>query len=371
VRPSDFLADFFSASTGSIYLCSLPNERNGGRPAEICGRGDGARLDELVLHKWDKPDRGIFFCVNTVTPGQAKRCKDTVHEIVALHADIDFSKIEPEPTRVLKVLGELEYLPSKVVNSGHGFHVYWALKEAESATSELISHAENWLRKLADMIGGDPAVAEVARLMRLPGSYNTKSGDRIPVRVIVDRPLRYELGDLAEWITETRVLIPRKGEARTADNPFLATSVPVLVGGPCVDVEARLSAMRFQGAGDNSIHQTQVSVTAAMLNQGVSTDETVSKVLAATRAAAGPVGAKWDWQREERDIRSMCASWARKKLNGQQPPKHAIDTLEDIMVKEFKPVEHFIPDLIPAEGVTLVVAKSKVGKSWMLYDALL
>src|SRR5262245_6642955 len=211
MRPSDFLADFFSASTGSIYLCSLPNERNGGRPAEICGRGDGARLDELVLHKWDKPDRGIFFCVNTVTPGQAKRCKDTVHEIVALHADIDFSKIEPEPTRVLKVLGALEYLPSRVVNSGHGFHVYWALKEAEPATPELIPHAETLLRKLADMIGGDPAVAEVARLMRLPGSYNTKNGDRIPVQVILDGPLWYEMDDVAEWLHERHVHIPHSG----------------------------------------------------------------------------------------------------------------------------------------------------------------
>src|SRR5262245_32877010 len=61
VKPSDFIADFFNASTGSIYLCSLPNDRNGGRPAEICGRGEGARLDELVLHHWDKNDRGTFF----------------------------------------------------------------------------------------------------------------------------------------------------------------------------------------------------------------------------------------------------------------------------------------------------------------------
>jgi RecA-family ATPase len=38
------------------------------------------------------------------------------------------------------------------------------------------------------------------------------------------------------------------------------------------------------------------------------------------------------------------------------------------MAREFKPVDFLVPDLIPAEGVTLLVAKSKVGKSWMLYD---
>src|SRR5262245_21207567 len=201
--------------------------------------------------------------------------------------------------------------------------------------------------------------------MRLPGSFNTKNGERIPVQVITDRPLRYELDDLAEFVSETRPLIPRKGVASN-DNPFLNVNIPS--GGPTVDVDERLAAMRFQGEGDTSIHQTQISTTAAMLNRGVPADDVVRTVLAATRRAAGVAGDKWDWTREEKTIRAMCASWARKKLNGKQPPKHAIDTLEDIMMREFKPVEHFIPDLIPAEGVTLLVAKSKVGKSWMLFD---
>ena len=89
---------------------------------------------------------------------------------------------------------------------------------------------------------------------------------------------------------------------------------------------------------------------------------------APTRATAGDSGARWNWQHEERDIRHMCETWARKKLNGQHSPKHAINMLDDLMAKEFRPVEHLIPDLVPAEGVTLLVAKSKVGKSWMLYD---
>jgi hypothetical protein len=363
--PSEFIDDFFNASTGSIYLCSLQNERNGDRPAEVCGRGGGDRLDELVLHRWDKPDRGTFFACNTMQPRQARRAKETVFEITCLHADIDFGKVDMLPDAILHQLNQLEFLPSKVVASGHGYHAYWLLTEAMPATPELIAQVEDLLRKLADMLGGDPAVCEVARLMRLPGSHNTKNGDRIPVQVAVNNPYRYELDDLAEWISETRPLIPRKSEALNS-NPFLSANLPS--SGPAVDVDARLAAMRFQGEGDTSIHSTQVSVTAAMLNQGIATDEVVTRVLAATRTAAGDAGARWNWQHEERDLHKMCETWARKKLNGRQPPKHAIDTLDDIMTKEFKPAEHFIPDLVPAEGVTLLVAKSKVGKSWMLYD---
>ena len=225
MRPSDFIADFFSASTGPIYFCSLPNERNGGRPAEICGRGGGDRLDELVLHHWDKPDRGTFFCINTVQPGQARRAKETVFEITCLHADVDFAKIDMTPDAALHEMGELEFLPSKVVASAHGYHAYWLLSEAMPATPELIAQVEDLLRKLADMLSSDPAVCEVARLMRLPGSHNTKDGGRIPVQVVVDNPYRYELGDLAEWIAETRPVIPRKSTTPNG-NPFLDARIP-------------------------------------------------------------------------------------------------------------------------------------------------
>jgi len=43
--------------------------------------------------------------------------------------------------------------------------------------------------------------------------------------------------------------------------------------------------MKFQGPGEHSIHQTQLSVTASMLRDGVALEEIAAIVLAATRAA--------------------------------------------------------------------------------------
>jgi len=366
VTPSAFIADFFEHSAGSVYLCSLCNERSGGRPAEICGRGSGARLDELILQTWDKKDRGTFFAVATLTPRQTRRSKETVHEIVCLHCDIDFSGIDMQPDAVLQQLEGLEYPPSKIVNSGHGLHAYWLLSEALPATPELIIQVEIALRGLADMLGGDPAVCEVARLMRVPGSHNTKNGERLPVTMIVDGNARYELDDLREWITGTRVLIPRKGTALSG-NPYLDANIPA--GGPAVDVDARLANMRFQGEGDSSIHQTQLAVSAALLNRDAPIDEVVQILLDGTRKAAGAAGERWNWAREEKDMRRMCEAWARKKLNGHRAPgKHEITPMDELMLKEFKPAEFLIPDLIPAEGVTLLCSRPKVGKSWLLYD---
>jgi hypothetical protein len=363
---SEFIAEFFSASTGSIYLCSLPNERDGGRPAEICGRGDGTRLDELVHQAWDRNDRGTFFCVNTVRPGQSRRSKETVHEIVALHADIDLDKVDASRDEIERKLGQLLLLPTYVIASGHGFHAYWLLHEAIEATPKAIAHTEHLLHRVADHVGGDPAVCEIARLMRLPGSRNTKNGGSITVGIIAARPNRYDLDDLQDWLDHVGPFIARKARSPEPDNAFLAADVPT-AGAP-VDVEARLAAMCHRGTGDTSIHQTQISVSAAMLSRGRDVDETVAAVLAATRAAAGEEGARWDWQREEKDIRRMCASWQRKKLNGSQSPPPRRHSMADLSTMEFKPTTFLIPDLIPAEGVCLICSKPKVGKSWLLYD---
>jgi hypothetical protein len=348
---STFIAEFFNASTGSIYLCSLPNERGIGKPAELVGRGGGARLDDLV-HQWDREDRGTFFCVNTLLPKQARRAKETVHEIVSLHADLDLDKIDMAPPGVLERLGQLRYLPSKIVHSGHGYHVYYLLNEAMLATQESIARVEPALKLLADHIGGDPAVCEISRLMRLPGSFNTKNGDRLPVRTIVDRPLRYELDELEEWLTEVRPFIPRKG-AVPADNAFLAADIPGASSAP-VDVDARLDGMRYRGPGESSVHGTQIACTAALLNRGADVEEIVAKVLAATRRAAGEAGARWDWSREERDIRAMCASWTRKKSNGQRPriarDRQSGTSMEELGAMEFKPVSFLVDDQAGGAG---------------------
>jgi hypothetical protein len=374
MSPGEFLAEFFAASTGSIYVCSLPNERGGGRPAEVCGRGDGTRLDELVCEHWDRNDRGTFFCVNTLTPKQSRRAKETVHEIVCLHADIDLDKVDAGRDEIEKKLSQLSLPPSYVISSGHGYHVYWLLHEAVEVGLPVVGQVEALLRQLANHVGGDPAVCEISRLMRLPGSRNTKNNGSIAVQIIVARPNRYDLGDLQDWLDHAGPFIQRRSCSPEPANPFLAADIPS-AGAP-VDIEARLAAMRYRGTGDSPVHATQLATTAAMLNRGCGVDATVAAVLAATRTAAGEEGSRWNWGHEERDIRAMCVSWQRKRTNGPQPPPNGSQppsgrpgfSMAELATREHAPVKFWVPDLIPAEGITLICSKPKVGKSWLLYD---
>jgi len=368
---SQFLTGFFAASEASIYVCSLANERGNGQPAELAGRGDLSHVDGFV-RRHDRAGYGLFFAVNTLQPRQKRRAKETVAEIVGLHTDVDLGEVGATASEVETKLSELLLLPSYVTFSGNGYHAYWLLREALEATPDTIAQVERLLRLLADHVGGDVKVCEIARLMRLPGSHNTKRGAWTEVRVVAKRPNRYDLDELRDWLEDVRPFIARK-QAAPNGNPFLDVELPG--SGAAVDVEARLAAMRHKGPGDSSIHQTQLVVTAALLNRGCPIDEIVSKVLAATRSAAGDEGARWNWAHEERDIRAMCATWTRKKQSpGRAPelertsPVTLVEGLDDM---HFKPVTFLVPDLIPAEGVTLICSKPKVGKSWLLYDLCL
>jgi hypothetical protein len=90
--------------------------------------------------------------------------------------------------------------------------------------------------------------------------------------------------------------------------------MPSLLGP--VDVDARLAAMQWQGAGDSSIHLTQLHVTAALTSTGEPVTETVEKVLAATRAAAvgDPDHGRWNWGMERRELERMCFDLVTKKF---------------------------------------------------------
>lgn len=72
--------------------------------------------------------------------------------------------------------------------------------------------------------------------------------------------------------------------------------------------------MRFGGAGDNSVHATQLHVTASLLRSGVGFDETVRIVLEATKkAVSGDRRAHgWNWGDEQLAIERMCASFVSK-----------------------------------------------------------
>ena len=319
-----FIKQWHGATDQPVWISSLPNERNdSGEPGEkhVATRDD-AKVTVFIA-KWDRAGRGLFFCVSTIKPGE-KRNKESVAEIPGLHADIDFKDVDDDEATILRRVKTLPCPPTIINRSGNGLHCFWRFKEAIKINivdgAETIERVEAALKLLADLVGGDMQVTQVAALMRLPGTHNSKHGAFKLVEVEqADNGREYGLSDIEDEMlfivapVVLRKLRPAQNSGVT--NPY---SEYAKAAGfkPALDVEKRLAAMMYMGGGDGdadaSIHGTQVSVTASMLNAGVELEEIVSLVLEATRAAAGVYGARWNWKREENAIRGMCKTWLKK-----------------------------------------------------------
>jgi hypothetical protein len=245
---STFLADVFGVSTSEpVFLSSLPNaDARDRQPSERRLATRDPSLVERFLTDMDRKDRGAYFCVSTIKAAAKQRSKATLAELNCLFADIDFKSVADTdaPEEIERKLGQLMLLPSKVVYSGHGLHCYWLFKEALPATTENIERVEALLRLLADHVGGDLSVCEASRLMRLPGTHNTKNGGWIEVKIIADRPLRYDPDELAEWVETVSPIIHRKPSsahggngADINNNPWLAVAARFGVKPP-IDVES-------------------------------------------------------------------------------------------------------------------------------------
>ncbi|MCK1718312.1 DNA primase family protein [Bradyrhizobium sp. 141] len=324
----DFLKALLANTTGPAYICSFTNERMEGAERHIIGR-NFAQVQGF-MEKFDKPGRGMFTCVSTLKENTQKRNKDNCKETNAGHADIDFKGVDllgEDDARgfVLKHLKRLKYQPSAIVFSGNGVHVYYFFKEPVN-TQENIERLEAFYRQLADVMAGDLAVCEVSRVMRLPGSRNSKDGALTEVEIIELHPdRRYDLEELEEWLSEQSPVMLRKvrehalpaGSDETLN--FFAEYGKRFNLKPPIDVQQRLENMMFMAGGDASVHQTQLQCTAALLNSGVPKDEVIATVLAYTRRAAGDYGTRWNWRREERGIIRMCDDWIKKHPAAAKP----------------------------------------------------
>jgi P4 family phage/plasmid primase-like protien len=309
----NFVSDVFRFTSGPVLLAKLPGH------SEITTRKPGEIKHFIERH--DKPGNGLYFCVSTIREeatipdGKSSlRCKENAAEIPALFADTDSKDIEGDLPTAVERIRTLPLPPSKIVWSGHGLHCYWVLTEPLDCQKDR-DRIEGLLRQLADLVGGDLACTEVARLMRLPGSHNTKDGDWLEVAV-EGEGRRYDVSEIEDMLAMCSPVVRRKeAEAlrpgASGQCPFEAVARRMGYKPP-VDVEARLKSMRYQGAGDAAIHSTQLSVSASLMLAGRPEDEIVSTIIEATRAAAGEYGSRWNWSREEQAVRRMCADWRRK-----------------------------------------------------------
>ena len=107
---------------------------------------------------------GIYFSVNPMEEG--KRNKESVKKIQTWICDIDEWTKEEQ----LKLINEAPLPPSLVVESVHGFHIYYLANK--DLTEEEFTNWNWWLR---NYYNGDAKVCrDTARVLRIPWFYHQK-----------------------------------------------------------------------------------------------------------------------------------------------------------------------------------------------------
>jgi Protein of unknown function (DUF3987) len=137
-----------------------------------------------------------------------------------------------------------------------------------------------------------------------------------------------------------------------ADNPFTAYGQQFNDYKDPVDVEARLAAMTFEGEGDNSIHKTQLSVTASLMARGVPIEEIVDRVLQRTKE----VGEEhWDYEKEEKTIREMCEDAEKKGYNKHKEDESQAPNSQQPVIEPVDLWGKFEPPLLPHKILPKVI----------------
>ena len=126
------------------------------------------RLDRLNRQGYD-----VYCTVNTVAADARSRTKADVQSVRRLQLDLDHNGREGLRQLRSDVAAGRVPTPAVVMQSSRGrFQVLWHT-EPKGWTP---ARAEETMRRLAAKYGGDRAVADVARVMRMPGFRNCKDG---------------------------------------------------------------------------------------------------------------------------------------------------------------------------------------------------
>lgn len=174
---------------------------------------------------------GIFFTVNTFKTKERK--ESNLEKLDHWYVDIDSGT----KTNQFKKIVEFGLVPSMVVETKNGHHVYWAIKD-----SPTLEEYKSILIKLIAFFNADKNAKDAARLLRMPGYYHMKNPDsKFLVECIFQRDISYtsdEINDCLPEIPTHKIVEKKSVEILVADDFWINAS-----NLNCVDALSRLSGV--------------------------------------------------------------------------------------------------------------------------------
>lgn len=117
--------------------------------------------------------------------------KSSITQIACVHCDLDFKDISEK--EAIKRIKSFELVPTLIVRSGGGFHLYWRLKEAYEPNA--IPEIEKINKAIAGVLGGDLNACDASRILRMPETANVKYTPPQPVKCTKFENIDYDVDD--------------------------------------------------------------------------------------------------------------------------------------------------------------------------------
>lgn len=183
----------------------------------------------LVVGNWDEiADRNekqdVYFGVNP----RAERRGDADAVRLCRCVFVDLDKTTPQDGARRVADAKLPQ-PSVEVNSGHGYHAYWRLADAVTPQEfRSIQHA------LARLVGGDPAVKDPPRIMRMPYTTHVTKKTGARCEIVANRQSTHDIETIVMCLPETEQTIEpmpalpegARGKLPSWANEFLVSGAP-------------------------------------------------------------------------------------------------------------------------------------------------
>lgn len=203
MNSKEFLRTLYGAAKGLVEVRCLPSKNQ-------LFTTDFEEIPRFVRGRTEN----IYFGV--ITRSTNRGTKKDVCELVALWADVDAKHFGGSKAKARKSIDNFPLAPSLIVRTGGGYHVYWLLDKPIPAKNE----HEIYLKAISVAINGDPACAEIARILRLPGTFNYKYNPPRPVRVVSVNDRRYRLTQFKSLLNnlDTPIKPPESHFASSAHN---------------------------------------------------------------------------------------------------------------------------------------------------------
>jgi hypothetical protein len=294
-------------------------------------------------------DENIYFGV--CPRSERKGDKSAIRLVHALWSDLDGKDYPGGKPEALDRLRQFRLPPTIIVDSGNGFHAYWRLRTPVTIDSlASIAQVERYLKALAQLLGADPKAAELARILRVPGTLNLKN-----------------LPESAPWVTIVECNPTRQWDLSDFGPPEPMPTPNQPSPNPPGWIADSLKELR-----DGNRNDTFTKV-AGRLHQG---GWTAAEIL--TLLTPHAEGAQFPPEELTRLIRGLCERYPTGnplrapvtnsgKLEAQSRPLVTLSPSE-LLSRTRDSITWRVEGVLPCQGVGILAGPAGYGKSWALLD---